>query len=182
MLPKVAVVLFGLYASACLAEDTDAVSSSATIVLAAENVRDEGVTIRGVRMETFPANGCSKPVKLTNFFLRKKLSQRSSDAATIPAGQPIGLTVSYSDARHAENRSCAISGHFTPKPGSRYVVNFHVNQGAQSCTVTLLDQDSATTDFMQQPLVCLVSTDEAVESGVGYVLKWNIRARVQTTP
>ena len=157
-------------------------TGSAHLTLVAGNTRDDGVTIRGVRMEQFSTPGCTTPTKLTNFFLKKNLSERVGSPVKVPAGKPIGLTFSYSDARYKENRSCALSGEFMPAPGANYVARFSVTPGVQGCSISVLDQASAPAEFTQHPHVCAAGLKEELASGEGYLLKWNLRVKIQAAP
>lgn len=155
-------------------------ADTARVTFIADNIRDEGVSIRGARMEHFSVPGCVGPRKLTKFFLKKNSSERAASPVYIPAGDRVGLTFSYSDARFAENRSCAVSGSFFPAAGENYIAKFSVQPGVASCTVHILKDGFGPEEFTEVPSVCESGLKEELPSGIGYILKWKIRVRVQT--
>jgi hypothetical protein len=155
---------------------------TATLAFTAANVRDEGVTIRGARLEQFDVPGCAAPRKLTNFFIKRNTVERTADPVTIPVGAPIGLTFSYSDARFKQNRSCAVSGRFEPQPGRAYIARLNVTPNVEACSVEITSRGTESAGFVVSPTVCESGLKEELVSGSGYWLNWNIHVRVQSLP
>lgn len=62
-----------------------------------------------------------------------------SEAVDIQAGKPATLTAQYIDARFAQNRSCYVTGTFTPLKNETYTVVLAVNPDVTECRMGLFN-------------------------------------------
>jgi hypothetical protein len=167
-----------------------ATTPEAQIVAHIKNLRDYNASRRSVRVERYSVQDCRSPKTLAEVFLKKNAYEQVREKPIkIAAGAPIGVTFSYLDDRLdatgdrlLENRSCAVSGHFTPTPGAKYRAEFSILPGAASCTLILIDETSKSVEFLQRPQVCTSQQKNlkgVPDSAEGYALRWNLRFNVK---
>lgn len=104
-----------------------------------------------------------------------KKSPAKTPLHTIAANEPFVFTAVYSDARFMQNRLCAITGEFTPRPNKRYAVRLAVSDNVASCKLGVYDaadSGQAPIDFKMPDQVCEFGAGKTRKNGQPLRIQW----------
>jgi hypothetical protein len=105
----------------------------------------------------------------------------TTDPTPIAAGEPFVFTAYYGESRMAQNRTCDVTGVFTPQAGHRYRALFVVEGGVSSCKLGVYDATSGKDeqiDFAMPKYICDDNGKTNRPNGQPLWLDW----KIQTAP
>lgn len=151
-------------------------NATALIVVDSDTV---DVTGRFYDAFLFPDNRC--PVARKNMLGRKLQAKPHEEFASvkIPAGAPIMIGVTSSDARMAMNRECGYQARFTPEPDQAYRIHLTTTHDGNRCDLKISDASGNAVAYEEPEEVCLPSIhqDAVYRNGIGHDVIWRIRVQ-----
>ena len=154
----------------------DSSQPQASLIVSVNNDSAKDTTIR--RVGVFAFDTCNTPGRRLALINPKESSTAESGEVRLTAGRPMTLSVIYSDARFAENRSCATTATFSPRPDVKYLADLQVDRSASTCTLRLIDRSSGAElkepEIIKPDMACTGDPKAQLANGVGIIHNYKI--------
>lgn len=107
-------------------------------------------------------------------FANKKTTLAPED---IIAGEQFTFTVSYIEARFAQNRSCSFTASFVPEVDMTYFAHFRSLNNGMTCDLKMDDHQKKPVAFTEPEFSCVKSlAGQSIQNRKASILNWRVTA------